>query len=1266
MAESAPGSPPSPEPRVSPGAAPELRLAPAAKTRARAWLVGLCALLASGALLIVGAIAAVLLYADAPWLKPHLCVLIARATGIEIDYESLRLTWPGELVVRDLAVRAPAELRAASPELLRVGALRVESPLATLVRGTPIVESITADAVEFTLALDEQGRSSFDYLTGSSSGSEASATPPSKLGEVLLGSELPLRRLRLTDAQATLVWIAQGQVVGKDALRGLTVEADAEARDTGVALHVRLGSTAAPLTLTLHRSRRDQPEQAISLHTSMDLVATAQSARAALELEVHQQNITQDLPPNQRAAVAAEVRFDPARERTEIVLSRVAVGDDIVRGEAKLELSDHGASVLREAHAEADLGRLARLLPPWLVPFSSTRGQVRLDAKDLALDAPTRPASAELEAEDLELELALPQGTLRAQGVRAQVRATPRDGGIFAEGTLAAGQVHVEQPGLRVRSEDVSVAFAEHWSADDRLTGQAELELAALDVQSAQPIRCTRARVRLDNALSMRAPLAQGAEATLEASCAALERRGALPLHASHATLWAHAQALPASTLDLTAKLGAQQARLHRADGTTLLDDPLALEFALSDVGLDVDGLERSQGRAQARASAGALVASVEATLHQGRLDYGARASAPRLAAVKGLEGVMPQALRYADAELTLRSKGRLTRLTAAPELEHESELRLGRIALRGVSADALTLRARSRGTVHKHAGALEATLERLAFEGAAIGEAHLSLTGSRDGQRTELALRLDSPSIPKLSAQAALEVSDADGSLRYTAQAALSELGPLAPLATKLTGGLDVTRLDVTARSQGSLHGLLAAASEPAPDRAARGGQGDLELEVRELRWAEHDRLLIAPRAVASTRFELGPAHHRFETDLRVDALELRVGELRFDAEGWRDHSTVQVTGDITEGVLELSQRASVRSLRQNLAAAYPIGELSWSLRALRDRDGVIKLSGLELENRAGGTVLSASGGVLFSEDHHQLSLQSSLRQDVAALSTQPASFTGRGKVTIELSVASPNLQVFQTSAVLHVQNAHVRLPRAQLALEAMDGEIPVLLDFTLSRAGPRLLRGVQINPYATLRFADQHPMLSTRSFVSIDRVETPLATFAPFAANLTVEQNVVSLAQIELGVRGGTVTGNGLLQWNPSGSTLELNVHASGVRSSRGEPFDGNAALSVNLADRSVRGRADILRIGRRHLLDLLDLQDPHHADPSMNHVRRALRLGYPDRVRISFNHGFAHAGVSFGGLARFLRVADVRGIPIGPLVERTLRTLQLGEVR
>jgi hypothetical protein len=391
---------------------------------------------------------------------------------------------------------------------------------------------------------------------------------------------------------------------------------------------------------------------------------------------------------------------------------------------------------------------------------------------------------------------------------------------------------------------------------------------------------------------------------------------------------------------------------------------------------------------------------------------------------------------------------------------------------------------------------------------------------------------------------------------------------------------------------------------------------------------------------------------------ELHVDS-----GEHRLDAAGLVHRLTATLTGDPDTGELEGEQRLELASLRQDLAA-YPVEGALLTARARRDRDGAIRLLDLRLDNPAAGTTFAARGVIDSSGIRRHLSLEGRLEQDLARASSATGTFVGSGRLTADVSVESPDLAIFRTVSALRFESVHARLPGAGIAVEALDGEVPVSADVMVRGGRTVLLRESGVNPYPALRFADQHPLLTRASFVSAARLETPAFTASPLAGNVKVEQNLVSVSQLEMGVRGGTVTGSCVLDWNGPRSTLEARVRATGVRSSRDEPFDGNVAVVVSAADRSVEGRAEILRIGRRHLLDLLDLQDPHHTNAATNRVRRALALGYPDQVRVRFDHGFASARVTFGGLAGLLRLDELRGIPMGPLVDNALAPFSRGE--
>jgi hypothetical protein len=229
--------------------------------------------------------------------------------------------------------------------------------------------------------------------------------------------------------------------------------------------------------------------------------------------------------------------------------------------------------------------------------------------------------------------------------------------------------------------------------------------------------------------------------------------------------------------------------------------------------------------------------------------------------------------------------------------------------------------------------------------------------------------------------------------------------------------------------------------------------------------------------------------------------------------------------------------------------------------------------------------------------------------------------------------------------------------LPNLGVELDTFDGEVPIGAALDLRGGHLTLQKSDKRSPYSMLRFSDQHPLMARSGYLSIARIKTPWITIAPLVGNLEIEQNVVSLRQFEMGVRNGSITGQCGVVWDGPKSTVELHVRASGVQSSYGEPFDGNIEVAISAGDRTVEGRAEILRIGERHLLDLLDLQDPLHVDPMMNRVRTLLNFGYPDKLRLVFDHGFASVHLELGGLARLATIGDMKGIPMGPIIDKML---------
>jgi hypothetical protein len=382
-------------------------------------------------------------------------------------------------------------------------------------------------------------------------------------------------------------------------------------------------------------------------------------------------------------------------------------------------------------------------------------------------------------------------------------------------------------------------------------------------------------------------------------------------------------------------------------------------------------------------------------------------------------------------------------------------------------------------------------------------------------------------------------------------------------------------------------------------------------------------------------------------------------------DLTGIRDDSSVVLSGDLADPETALTMHTAIHAMEQDVVPEYPVGDFTWALAAERAPDGLVHVSDLKLANGAGGTTLGLQGNLMLGAGRRTLSITTAIEQDLSRLARAPERFTGKGTVVLEATVVSPDLSLLRVGAALKAQEVSFTMPRAGVVVEKANGDVPITVTLELGKDGIALKRDDSRSPYSMLRFADQHPLLSRSGFLSIASIKSPFVAIAPLVGNLEIEQRMVSLRQFEMGIRGGSITGQCGLDWDGPRSTLELHVRATGVQSSHGEPFDGNIAVVVAAGDRTVEGRAEILRIGERHLLDLLDLQDPTHVDPAMNRIRMALHFGYPDKLRLVFEHGFASARLELGGLAQLVSISELRGIPMGPIVDKLLAPTDPGAV-
>jgi hypothetical protein len=1084
-----------------------------------------------------------------------------------------------------------------------------------------------------------------------------------------------------------VVSVERGEVRERDSLQGLAATLTTEAAGSGWRLRAALGSPAAPLDLDVRREPEGSPARTARARLSLAADADPRAANAALDVGVVEQSFLPQLGSDASLAgqdwLHAEVhaRFDPEAGRTEIDLQHATVAGGAATADASVVLPDQGDPTVKHAQGDVDLARLLAWVPPGLAPISVDRAHVRYQVEAFVAGPVLRFGDGGAIAVDVDLanvKARLPGGTVGVGAGRLEVHGKPAPGGgIAAQGTLHLDSGGFDAHDTKVAWQDLGADFDGQQATDGALTGHLGLRFAHLTEggKTAVEVRDGQCDLRAEALHPGADPLASRGDATLAATFGALDvQAGATRVLADRLEVRAHTKLDGGPPYAAEIEAPAARLRVLGAGGRTLADGPVRVEAKVHDAFPDADRPLASRGVLAAAVAEGEARASLDVTKQADAADYSLDARVPSLALVRPLlSAELARAVSWDGMGLTVRSRGHAGGLGGRdPDLREDTELTLEHPALEGARAESLSLVLHSTGTAAHPRADAHLQAHALAVDGFAGGAAaDDGATVSVDLDRPRAALRLDLRTEGRLRTRVAATASfdRSRRALEYDLDADLAGLGALAPAAARVRGleGFDLSGLEIAFKSRGAVLGVLAGVGsdgaltfEPRPSRTV-GVDGVADLHLAKFRWHGGDAALDAPVVSWHADLHLDGARRTLGSHLDIDGLHLAAGQHQLDLGGIIDDASAVVTGDLANPASELTQRLSVRSVHQDVAPEYPVGDVDLTLTADRDPEGLIHITEMKLANGAGGTTLGVEGGVDLGVNRRRLSITAEATQDLAPLSIDPAGFAGRGTLAVQARVESPDLAEYRTRVDLKAAGVSVRMPRAGLVLDAVDGQIPITAAVEVGpragKSGFAIRRDMHLNPYSMLRFADQHPLLSRSGFLSIGRLETPFVSISPLAGNLVVEQNVVSLRQFEMGVRGGRVTGECALDWEGRDSTLELHVRASGVRSSHGEPFDGNIAVAVAAADRAIEGRAEILRIGPRHLLDLIDMEDPMRVDAAMNRVRSALSFGYPDKLRLVFDHGFASAKLELGGLGRFISIDEIHGIPMGGIVDKFL---------
>jgi translocation and assembly module TamB len=1219
------------------------------------------------------AVALVVHSLDRPWVKRRIQAAVHSAAGVDIDYASVHVGMRC-VVVDGLTIESPVAVREVAPTLLRVG--YIEGCWLPRVRKGPgpTLDRLVVSQVALTVVVDEHGTTSFDLLAGE--GPKPPPSPPTPLSHrgALLLSAPPLRRATVDDLTVALVRTEGGRPVERTEARGLAAALTAEPVRDGWRLSGGLGSAGAPLDVTVTRERRGEPAGTAHAALWLAVSATPSGAEATLDTEVLHQTLVEGVSSVPRLHVEADVAFAPDTRTTTVAVHDTRAGDGAVTAEAKIDLPDDGEPRVRHAQGDVDVAPLLHWIPAGLVPLTVEGAHVRCAIDDLSV-GPTPHldpgGSASLDAEISKLHVGSDGPPLDVDRAVLSLRALPAESGAIAmQGKIRATQVR-RGGASGAALEDLAFEADGRQTSDGSMTGNASLRFGRAAIEGPQPFLARNGSVHLGlDALRVdtAAPLATRGTVDLEVDIASFAA-GASSSRTEIDGLALHARTALAGRAPYSAQAdaSAKQVRLFM-NGRPVAAVPAKVNLKVGDAYVDLARPVASRATIQAGVDAGDVTVALDATKGVDTLDYGMHAAATSLRSVRPfVPPALADQVRWDAIAVTVKSSGRVEHLLGGwPAIDQATTIGAEHVAFGTTTARSVTLSIRSRGDAVRHHADVDLRDVALAVQGGAQADDHtaLSLTLDRDRRSLQVGLSTDGRMNAKIDASASF-----DGSRRavdYSLDAHVGHLAAAAPILAKVPGldGLDFSQLDAAFSSRGVLLGVVAGMSrdghaslESAPSRTARV-EGTADLRIAHLQWARGDDGVIAPELAWRGALHAREAEQVLDSHLELPAVHLDLGPHDVDVTAFRDDTTIGLKGDLADPSAEVKEHTTMTGVQQDFAPEYPVGDVAFDVDAGRDPNGVIHVVDLGLDNGAGGTTLHLSGNLQLGAGRHTLSLTTKLTQDLGRLTRAPDRFTGHGTLGFEGTVLSPDLAQLRIRASVTAHDLDVALPHSGVEVHKADGVVPVTVSLAMSKDGIELKHDATRSPYSTLRFTDQHPLLSRSGYLSVGSIKSPYVTIAPLVGNLAIEQRFVSLRQFEMGVRGGTITGQMGVDWEGPKSTLELHVRATGVQSSHGEPFDGNIAVAIAAGDRTIEGRAEVLRIGERHLLDLLDLQDPTHADPAMNRIRTALLFGYPERLRISFDHGFASARLELGGLARLVSISEIRGIPMGPIIDRLLQ--------
>ena len=703
------------------------------------------------------------------------------------------------------------------------------------------------------------------------------------------------------------------------------------------------------------------------------------------------------------------------------------------------------------------------------------------------------------------------------------------------------------------------------------------------------------------------------------------------------------------------------------------------------------------------------LRAGVRARFDRGAGELDVELRGRTVAMIGPLLGMDELALERARARMTLH--GTYAGLDRAdPTIAHRGELRLRRIGLRGEGGAPLvfprivaTLDHTARAAIH------DATL-RLEIEPPTLGEETLphgvTLVTTARADLNALSIHSETRSENAGDMSFALDVDanlETDGTLVHRERLVAEGLRGLSQwLPPELPVRVDSAQIDGEGRV---FHAI---------DAAAPSFEQTVRVAASSLRYRERGGIRVrVPKVLVSSTLRGDERSLAGDAELEITTIDVVDGLHRVTATDTRQALRFESQGSPENRRTTLHTEGSIGLVEQDFVPAYPMEAITLVGDVATDRRS-FRIERLVLANERGGTRLELSQEVerigldreealarqaaeqarraatpLTPEEQAReerraqrraeraareaaegrrppppvettapvrVTMRGRLQQDLARLDGAPSALAASGRIDLPFTVESGDGSLFRMHADAELQDVDLSLPSLAIALRGARARVPIDEAFLLSRDGFHVVVNTERSAFARVRHLDTISA-DDEAFVELDAIRVGEVEVGPLTGRLRLDRNVFALDDVRLNHREALITGQVLVDYVPGRESVTFRGNITGLRTRTSRsPLDANAAVVFTPSRLELDGRIQIVRVATAHLRGLLDLLDPYREDPSLNSLRGVLRFAHPNQVTLDLAQGLMSLEVELGGIiGRFLDVSAIRGIPLGPLMNR-----------